>query len=470
MAKIEKILLLLIIIISPFVIYALTKLLPTFDDWTYLTYPNEDPDFLKFILPYGNYWRPLDAIFGYVVAIDLDLFPALNHIVIYLGHFLGAMMIYVISRQLHFSRFPATIGAVFYFISPAMLGAVLGIDSINQIYSATFGLVALAFYLSPYKHRTTLWMVFCLLATFSKENGVMWIFIVPFIAYTFSKTDKATFRRHIVLAVGLAVVYAAVRLTLPHYTLSDSNKYLQSIIATKIANLAKLIVLTCCSTDFISLFHKPSRNLPFLITTTALSLPLLYVLLINNVKVWTQHKSLSLIVAALLAAAPHLLTLFSTMHAYAALGVVALLLAYIVYQDSSNRRRIAITFLLYSLSAVMVDGRHYLESYRSGMMGKKMAEQVITQSKHPAQKAFCISIDHHEQKYSSFCVIPYDAFGWGNAVYFYTRHHWPKVLKDEHISEDKAKCCLDDMISQKINEGYDHVWIVDGKQVKVVER
>lgn len=470
MKKNNAIGLFLVILISLFIIYALTKLQPTFDDWTYLTYPNEDPDIIKFLLPHGTYWRPFDALFGYLLALDPQLFPALNHIVIYPGHLLGATMVYVVSRQLRFKRYAARIGAAFYFVSPAMLGAVLDIDSLNQIYSAALGLVALAVYLSPYKHRTCLWVVLCLLATLWKENGAMWLFVVPLIAYTFERTDKSTFIRHIALGAICLAAYAAVRLMLPNHDPVVENEYLQYGLMKRLENLAKFLLLTFCSADFISLFYKPERNLPFLILTLALSLPMLYVMAVKNRHIWMRKKPLLLLSAALLAAAPHLLTLFSTMHAYAALGIVALLPAYIINQDRHHRKRNILVFLLFVLSAIAVDVRHYAAAYRSGMIGVDMAQQVISQTKHPARKAFCIIIDRNERKYSMFCVIPYDAFGWGMAVYYHTRHQWPKTLKNQYISADYAQCCLDNMISKKLKAGYDHVWIVDGTQVKVVEK
>ena len=40
--------------------------MPTYDDWYTLSSPNRDPDWLKFFLPYGSVWRPIDALMGYV--------------------------------------------------------------------------------------------------------------------------------------------------------------------------------------------------------------------------------------------------------------------------------------------------------------------------------------------------------------------------------------------------------------------
>lgn len=469
MEKANKIIAFLIILVSPLIIHALIKLQPTFDDWTYLTYPNDDPDFWKFILPWGNYWRPFDAAFGYLVSIDLRLFPALNHIVIYIGHLLGAIMVYAISKQLDFTPLSSTVSAVFYFISPAMLGAVLDIDSINQIYSALFGLAALWFYLSHTKHHTALWITFCTLATLSKENGMMWIIIAPLVGYAFRRINKPGIKHDLIIAIIFFTAYWAIRWLLPHVVVFDSNQYINFDIQVKIANLMKFMVLTLCSVDFISLFYEPARNVLLPVITAVLSMPLLYVLFVKNPKVWKRRESIFLILAALVASAPHVLTLFSTMHAYAALGIVALLIGYIISQSKHQQRLFTITFCLYVLSAVIVDARHYVQAYRSGMTGYNMAQEVISQTGKIPHKAYCICIDRGEPKYSMFCVIPYDAFGWGNAVYFHTHHQWPKVLHDEIMSAQDAEYRLNATIKEKFKAGYDHVWIVDGKHVRVVE-
>ena len=40
-----------IIISIPFILWAILQILPTFDDWTTLSLPNYDPDYLLYILP-----------------------------------------------------------------------------------------------------------------------------------------------------------------------------------------------------------------------------------------------------------------------------------------------------------------------------------------------------------------------------------------------------------------------------------
>ena len=89
-----------IIISIPFILWAILQILPTFDDWTTLSLPNYDPDYLLYILPFGMTWRPGDAIWGYINAIDYQLYPALNHVMIFIAHICSTFVIYKLTEIL----------------------------------------------------------------------------------------------------------------------------------------------------------------------------------------------------------------------------------------------------------------------------------------------------------------------------------------------------------------------------------
>lgn len=458
-----RLLAVVVVLASPWVIYGLTLLLPTFDDWTYLTYPNDDPDFWSYLLPYGNYWRPLDALFGYLLAADLRLFPALNHVVVYAGHLLGTLMVWLVARELRYGAFAALTAALYYLLSPAMLGAVLGIDSINQIWAAAWGLTALWLYLRRPAQGPAVWVGLCLLATLAKENGMMWLLVIPLVGYAFGLADRRRLRGQIAVGAACIAAYWAVRLLLPHSMTPTANEYLQGGLLVRLANMPKFVLLSFTSVDFVSLFHRPSRSVPLIVLTAGLSAPLLCCVLRGLCARRGLREHAWLALAILLLAAPHLATLFSTMHAYAALGMVALLVGRVV----PGGRAAAVALTLYVLSALIVDGRHYAKAYASGRVGLDMARQVVAQTPVPPRSAYCICIDRGERRYSSFCVIPYDAFGWGNAVYLYTRHRWPQRLGSGVVSQAVAAQGLQALVQARFSEGYDQVWVVDGTNVRV---
>ena len=78
-----------IVLTAPLALLLLCQLQPTFDDWTYYTIPQMEPLTLHSLLPDGNYWRPFDVLFGYLLGLNYRLFPFLNHLFILLGHILN---------------------------------------------------------------------------------------------------------------------------------------------------------------------------------------------------------------------------------------------------------------------------------------------------------------------------------------------------------------------------------------------
>lgn len=470
MTRNEKIVAYIILFTSPIILYGLMLLLPVFDDWTYLTYPNTDPDFTKYFLPYGSYWRPFDALFGYAVALSPGLFPSLNHVFVFIGHITSTFLIWKLAKILHFSPTSRIITSLFYYISPAVLGAVTGIDTLNQVYVSVLVLAATCIYLKGGKKNTTIWLTLTTLSLFIKENGIMWFFIAPAIALAFKYKDKKQVLHDIIAALILCLIYGIVRLSLPNQYPLSVNIYTDNDILFKVRNFAKYIVLTYTCLDFVSLFYRPSFNIIIVVITTLLSLPFAICVL---KKIYKDRKDIHIwlfIVLSIFAALPHILTLYSSLHAYAGLAPIALLLGYLYNKAGQKDRIYIITLAMLLLSSIIIDVRHGVKAWQSGIDGYELAKQTVKKTKKPTYKAFCYSIDNGEKKYSSFCEIPYNSFGWGNAVILYTHNEWPQYLKSDTINAIRAKKELPTLVQKKLRQGFDHIWIVNGKNVDVIEK
>ena len=124
-----------ILLASPFLLYAVTLLQPVHDDWSYFTTPYYDfgDDFTARLKPYFSYWRPFDSLFGYVLSLAPGLFPTLNHIAVYLAHLASTFIVYRLCQTFSFSAFARNVATIFFFISPAMLGTVLGIETTDKV-------------------------------------------------------------------------------------------------------------------------------------------------------------------------------------------------------------------------------------------------------------------------------------------------------------------------------------------------
>ena len=160
-----------ILLTAPLALLLLCQLQPTFDDWTYYTIPQTTPLTIRSLLPDGNYWRPFDVLFGHLLGLDYRLFPLLNHLFILLGHILNTLLICRILQWFQVGRLSRNLSVIFFYLSSGTLGTVLDIDSLNQVYSLLWGLLALYSYisLSGYR-RLILWLLCALLSVFAKES------------------------------------------------------------------------------------------------------------------------------------------------------------------------------------------------------------------------------------------------------------------------------------------------------------
>lgn len=456
-----------IIIISPFILWALILLQPTSDDWSYITNPLSGKNIYKNILPdNGNYWRPLDAIYGYFISKYYSLFPILNHIIIYIGHLGCVFFIYNISKKLKFNPIAINIAILYFYFSPAMLGTVLGIDSINQVYSHFWGLLGLWFYITFQGiHKYFLWIICIVLSVLSKENGTSWVFIAPILAYGFEFIDKKCFKRDFLIACLIIILYLTIRIL--SYSNFYQSTYYEFDILKYIKDICIFIGYTWFPIDYVSLVYPPTRNWLIVLVTFLLSLPFLYEIFFVKKNLIKEIKYITLLICILLTAAPHLFTRFGAMHAYNSLSMATLLIAYII-NDFKQYKIIYQCFGLFMMAVCFTDYHHWIKSYESGMTGKRMAQQVISKIKTPINKIYIINLDHYDYKYSSFCVIPYESFGWGISVIHENQYKWPTELNDTTIDRNDIER-IPDIASQAIKSGFQQVWIVDHTDIKIIQ-
>lgn len=458
-----------ILLVSPLFLWGIIFLLPTFDDWTYFTTPFYDfgSDFTNRLIPRFTYWRPWDCIFGYILSLKPSLFPALNHIAVYTAHIGSCICVYHIGKLLRFNNLACNISTLFFFISPAMLGTVLGVDSLNQAYSEFWGLLATWFYLRKRDNlHTILWLLSTIIATFAKENGITFFVIPQILAWGFNRITLRQAIKDTILAIICIAIYFFARIMLKNPEVYINEEYFENTISRKLKNFGVFIGMTWIPLDYVSLIHKPCRNLVIVAITMALGMPFILYLFTKQRKYIISKASLCIIICFLAAASPHLVTLFTAMHPYASLSMASLLVAYLIDKYTGNRRVIIALFAMYLINSLFVDYHHWIKSYQSGLTGERMACKVIDEAKACPKNVYLIYLEQGETKYSSFCVIPYDAFGWGNAVRFKTHLQWPKDIEYQTIYDNSA-ATLRKCISEA--KAYDGIWYVHGDTIDILK-
>ena len=459
-----------IFISAPIVLWAILQILPTFDDWTTLSLPNYDPNYSLYLLPYGMTWRPGDAIWGYINAIDYHLYPTLNHIMILLAHLCSTFIIYKITKVLGFKTLSRNITTLFFYLSPCTLGTVLSCDALNQSYSHLWGILAVYLYLTLKGHKKyLLWLGLVWLATFAKDNGLAWSIVPSIIAFAFNKIDKHTLKRDIAIGLSCTILYGIVRLTVPS-TYIKNGSYEEDIVSlhSRIKGLTSWICYTWCAADYIAIIHKPSRNL-LLGGLTAIFSCAFMLRIWWNKTIWKRKQIWLLLCAICIVASPHLLISMSIMNTYCSLGIAAIIIGYLSDEYQGSTKKMQLLFVFYLIAATISDIHHWYKAWQTSLPGKEIAAKLVKSTGKPVNKVYCIMIADSIQKFSSFCVPTNEAIGWGRAVWQFTGYKWPTCIQDtllERTSTAKQEAIRLAHINKK---KFDCIWIVDYKNVEVIK-
>jgi len=459
-----------ITLLTPLLLYAVWPILPTHDDWAGTTKPDFNPFFIKeHFLFYGYHWRPFDTWIGYIAGRNPQLlWPAFNHCLVVVGHFLCSLSIYKLLSVLRFTNSARNISTLFFFISPAVMATVSAIDSQNQVYALTCDIIAFLLYIKLKKGKYVIWGCLILLATLFKENGLMWAWICPILAYGFDFINQQKLKKDLFVGTVIMAVYALAILLLPK-DITIHPEYVPNDFKV-IKNVIKFLFLSFVTVDYIYLLHNPSRNLLLAAITFLLAAPFLYMVLIRQIKLYAHKQMICTCICLVIAVAPHLATVFSMMHVYAGLVMIAIIMAYTI-SHTDHLKPVTIVFILWIVSVLSINMHLIDASIVSGRIGKRMAKEAIEKTGQPVDNVFIIIIEDDYPKLSSFCVIPNEAFGWGWAAQHETNYQWPKTITDTIMARtvDYQQQAAN-LAKQTIRTGeYGCVWLVDHDEVTVIK-
>lgn len=461
-----------VILLTPLLLHAVLPILPTHDDWAAASKPDFNPFFIKErFLFYGYHWRPFDAIIGWIVGRNPQvLWPTFNHYVVVIGHAICAYTVFQLLTTLLFERLAKNIAVVYFFLAPATMATASAIDSINQVYALIFGITSFLFYVKQKKIKYVTWIITIVIATWWKENGLMWALIGPILAYGFDFIDKQRLKKDICIGIGVMATYALAIFLLPKDIIIHPE-YEPGLIKM-VNNFIKFVFTTFITTDYIYLLHKPSRNLWIALISFLLTVPFLYYTFIRNYRRFLSKEMVCTIFCMIIAVGPHLGTIFSMMHTYAGMAMLAIIIAYTIQHSQQQVKMLSISFLLFCISAIIINIHLIKSSIYSGLIGKQMAQEVVKKTGKPVKKVYVIIIEDEYPKLSSFCVIPNEAFGWGYAVKYETNYKWPEVIQDTTINRTPQALMKAKKIGHNILncQSFDCIWIVNHKSIDVIKR
>mgnify|MGYP006916118874 CR=1 FL=1 len=461
----------LAVILTPILLYAVLYILPTHDDWVGSSTPDFRPFFIKeHFLFFGYHWRPFDTWIGYIAGRNPQvLFPTFNHILVVLGHLLCTLAIYQLLQVLNVKKEARNIATFYFFITPATMATVTAVDSQNQVYALFFGIAAFLLYIKAKRMKYIVWPLLVFIAALSKENGLMWALICPILAYGFDFIDKKTLKKDIVIGIAIMTVYALAIILLPKDIIIHPE-YVTGMMKI-VKNCIKFLFSTFITVDYIYLLHQPSRNLLLAAITLILALPFFYFVFVKQWKLLCNKRIVCTLICIVIAVGPHLGTIFSMMHTYAGLTFVTVIIALSIEQYKNNMKPVILSFCLWVVTAVAINVHLILSSIDSGLIGKAMAQEAIQKTGDAVDRVYIIIIEDDYPKLSSFCVIPNEAFGWGLAAKYETNYQWPKAIVDTTIerSDDAFRKAEQLGLDTLKNKRFDCVWIVDKKNISVIK-
>jgi len=462
----------IIVALTPLLLYAVWPVLPTHDDWTGTTTPDFSPFFSKeHFFFYGYHWRPFDTWIGYIAGRNPQLlFPALHHTLVVLGHLLCALAIFRLLGVLRLNRMAQNVTTLFFFILPATMATVTAIDSQNQVYALLTGLISFFVYVRKGRYKYAVWPMTVFLATLFKENGLMWALICPTLAYGFDFIDRKTMRKDLMVGIGIMITYALMIAIQPKDIIIHPE-YEPGLLKV-VKNVIKFLFSSFITVDYIYLLHQPSRNILLAIGSLLLTLPFFYIVYLRHWRLFLHKQMVATALCLLIAVGPHLLTTFSMMHTYAGLAFITIMTAYSIDTYKDNIKPVILCFSLFLLATLAINTHLIDASIDSGRVGKRMAQEAIQKTGKQVDHVYVIIIEDDYPKLSSFCVIPNEAFGWGLASRYETNYQWPQSIKDTTITRNVHAINNAEKLSRQIlhNHQADCVWIVDHLNIYVVKK
>ena len=172
---------------------------------------------------------------------------------------------------------------------------------------------------------------------------------------------------------------------------------------------------------------------------------------------------LLLLLCVLIAAAPHLATVFTAMHAYGLMPLMVLLWALIITRLPRKPLLLSLmTVSLFTMSLIAL--HHWHETYLSGLRQERISKQALHALGEPVDSIFSINIVDGYRKYSTFCVRPTDAFAWGNSVQLRTSYRWPQTWEDVSIPE-KQRSRVPEIADSAYRAGFQKVLLIEHETV-----
>ena len=464
----------IIIAVSALLCIGAFFILPVYDDFYYLSSPHKSLD-MESLLPNGSFWRPIDALWGGIIAGKLvSLFPFLNHLLVILCFAYASYGLIKVLKYCNVGGFSLSLAMSMFMLSPALVATTYSIDATNQALSLAFGIGSLSMYR---KHKPASYLLMAL-SLFSKESGIAWFVVTPLLSMVIEhglhdgkKIDKSEYMLLIkpyCISIIAIMAYAALRysLNIPVETAAGyTDRYTPHIGLNNITSLCIITGLALTVVDTIALFIE--HNFAVVGITALVSVITILIIARKSYSKANLSSGLPLIVCILAISSPHMIMSHpSEMHIYPSLWMIALTVGVLTKDARWKRGEVAVASLFIACGVLVFMHKGYY-MYVNGKIADKRVTSAVSHSKGIPEKVCVLDCDRQLPAYSVFQIDGKRCWDSGKGTRLRFDLENPKTVT-YHVIDAKALRKYIDTYTNK-DSTYNALWIVKDNNVEVID-
>lgn len=464
----------IIITVSALLCIGAFFILPVYDDFYYLSSPHKSLD-MESLLPNGSFWRPIDALWGGIIAGKLvSLFPFPNHLLVILCFAYASYGLIKTLKYCNVGGFSLSLAMSMFMLSPALVATTYSIDATNQTLSLAFGIGSLSLYR---KHKLVSYLLMTL-SLFSKESGIAWFVVTPLLSMVIEhglhdgkkigKSEYMSLIKPYCISMAAIMAYAALRysLNIPVETAAGyTDRYTPHIGLNNITSLCIITGLAVTVVDTIALFIE--HNFAVIGITTLVSIITILIIAKKSYSKANLSSGLPLIVCILAISSPHIIMSHpSEMHIYPSLWMIALTVG-VLTKDAHWKKGEAAVASLFIACGVLVFMHKGYYMYVNGKIADKRVTSAVAHSKSIPEKVCVLDCDRQLPAYSVFQIDGKRCWDSGKGTRLRFDLENPKTVT-YHVIDTKVLRQYIDTYTNK-DSTYNALWIVKDNNVEVID-
>ena len=493
---------------------------PHDDDWQYLYYfdnphlwglSKETFKWDCILLP-GTYWRPLWSMFNWAEAHWLPMsMPYANHIFIVFGMVGISYMTRMLMVKLGINERLSTFLSVTLILSTTSMGALLSVDSFQNVYAAFWGIMSVLIFISESRYRWLWWFMTGWLAAMGKETGFVWFLAGPVIeellrqkkslgSFSFADVNYNSFLPKLLIcsipiliylgsyvllkptmlnSVGYADDKATVQTEIVENvgdngmltTMTEMKKHNSYKLtpSTLVKNIGVLYVFGLFPIDTSSIYFKTYILLGITFILALVWIAYFFGGVIRRYPKANWQEMIVWLLLMLWISGPSLVTRAGEISPIIHMTILTVIVA-MMFNGLTISRLGRLAIFCFFIATTITDIHKYYISYKAGAITRSMARQIVAETEGKPDKVLFLQVNDFENKKSgAFMINPADGVRKGSAMIREYEYKYPKLLVYQSIPMELAEAIPEtvDSLVEAAKGEYDCIWFCHDVSCKV---